>query len=219
MGTIVVTTNRPDAAWSLTGPDSYSGTGLATTITGATDGEYTVTYAEVGAYESPSDETATLSGSVTLEFNGEYQAHTHVRASLREAVATALTAVTAVSHVYVMRSAPYDTLPAFNIRTLDEEVRWDLGSMDSDEQVRELRLSIDIISQTLDDEDDNLDDIVDNVETVLENDSTLQSITWDLLLDTVAFEYSREAGYPFGVAQMIYSLKYVTAGSDPYQLS
>lgn len=139
----------------------------------------------------------------------------HARTGIRETIANALTGVTAVSQVYEMRSAPYDTLPALNVKTLDEEVVWDESPMSSTEQIRNLRVAIDIISQTLDDEIDNLDEITEDVENVMNSSSAVQSLAWDLILSSTAFEYSREAGYPYGVCQMVYSFKYRTDGSDP----
>lgn len=140
---------------------------------------------------------------------------THARTDIREAVANALTGVTAVTQIYEMRSAPYDTLPAINVLTLDEEVVWDETPMNSTVQVRDLRLSIEIISQTLDDEDDDLDEITEDVETVIDNSTQLDTLAWDLNLLNVSFEYDRSSGYPYGMCQMTYSFKYRTDGADP----
>jgi len=139
----------------------------------------------------------------------------HARTDIRQLVSSALTGVTAVTQVYEMRSAPYDTLPALNVKTLDEEVLWEWSAMGSSIIPRDLRLSIEIISWTLDDENDDLDDIIADVENVMNNSAAIDDVSWDLNLETVSFEYDRTAGYPYGLATMIYSLKYQTDMSDP----
>lgn len=71
-GTIHVTTNLTEASFTITGPQTYTGSGTDWTATDVPDGEYTITYGTVSGYKTPSSETKTLSGGGTIEFYGGY---------------------------------------------------------------------------------------------------------------------------------------------------
>jgi Kelch motif len=71
-GTISVTTNLPAAAFTITGPTNYSGSGTSFTQTNAPAGDYTITYGTVSGYTAPSSDTRTLAGGGTISFTGTY---------------------------------------------------------------------------------------------------------------------------------------------------
>ena len=71
---ITVTTNRPEAAFTITGPQSYTATGTGTTWS-AEDvplGDYTVTFASVPGYKKPKPKTGTIAETGVLTLNGTY---------------------------------------------------------------------------------------------------------------------------------------------------
>ena len=55
-GTIVVTTNLAGAAFSITGPASYSGSGTSAAFTDVPAGVYTITYGAVSGYVTPASQ-------------------------------------------------------------------------------------------------------------------------------------------------------------------
>ena len=71
-GTIIVTKNLGQGAFTLSGPVSQSGTALSTTISNALPGQYTVQFSDVSFYETPLAQTNTLIGTNTLNFSGSY---------------------------------------------------------------------------------------------------------------------------------------------------
>jgi hypothetical protein len=72
-GTISVTTNLPAATFTITGPATYSGTGVTFTQIGAPAGTYTITFGTVPGYAAPSSQSQTLSAAGAVGFNGTYQ--------------------------------------------------------------------------------------------------------------------------------------------------
>jgi hypothetical protein len=71
-GTIHVTTNLTSASFTITGPQTYTGSGTDWAVTDVPDGTYTINYNNVSGYKTPPSETKALSGGGTIEFYGEY---------------------------------------------------------------------------------------------------------------------------------------------------
>jgi len=71
-GTIVVSKNLGSGSFTLTGPISQSGTALATTLSNAPPGQYTVQFGDVAFFITPASQTNTLTPGGTLAFNGTY---------------------------------------------------------------------------------------------------------------------------------------------------
>jgi Ca2+-binding RTX toxin-like protein len=71
-GMIEVSANIPEATFTITGPATYSGSGMSWIQPGAPVGDYTISYGDVGGYATPPDETLTLTGGGTITFVGLY---------------------------------------------------------------------------------------------------------------------------------------------------
>jgi hypothetical protein len=71
-GTIVVSTNNAAAAFTITGPATYTGNGTFFTQTNAPAGVYTIQYQPIAGYSTPPDETQTLMSGATLLFRATY---------------------------------------------------------------------------------------------------------------------------------------------------
>jgi hypothetical protein len=71
-GTIVVMKNLGQGRFSVTGPIRKSGTAALTSITNAPLGPYKVHFSDVTFYQTPPDQSATLSNAATLTFTGTY---------------------------------------------------------------------------------------------------------------------------------------------------
>lgn len=69
---ITVTTNRADARFNLSGPASYTGSGMNWSVDGAPAGEYTVTYESIDGYKRPPNETKVLPEGGEISFSGNY---------------------------------------------------------------------------------------------------------------------------------------------------
>ncbi len=73
VGTITVTTNLDVAAFDITGPANYSGSGKNWSQSGAPPGTYTITFSGPSNYNvTPQTETKTLSGSSSISFTATY---------------------------------------------------------------------------------------------------------------------------------------------------
>lgn len=73
VGTIKVETNLATAIFTITGPTTYSGAGLAFEKTDAPVGVYTITFGAVQGYRTPPAQTLTLSSEAVLNFVGSYE--------------------------------------------------------------------------------------------------------------------------------------------------
>ncbi|MBD3183488.1 T9SS type A sorting domain-containing protein, partial [Candidatus Poribacteria bacterium] len=73
-GIIVVVTNLDEAAFDISGPDSYSGTGKSYSVNSASTGEYTIIYHHVEGYETPPSQTLALDENSEISFIGNYKA-------------------------------------------------------------------------------------------------------------------------------------------------
>ena len=71
-GTISVTTNLPAAAFTITGPATYSGNGISFTQPNVPTGTYTVSFSAVSGYLTPASVTASLTAGSTLNIEVEY---------------------------------------------------------------------------------------------------------------------------------------------------
>ena len=72
-GTINVTTNLAAAAYSITGPATFSGGGTSYTRSNAPPGGYTITFGSVEGYLTPASESLTLTSGGVISFLGIYQ--------------------------------------------------------------------------------------------------------------------------------------------------
>ena len=68
-GTIQATTNLAAAAFTITGPATYTGSGISFTQNDAPAGDYTITFGPVPHFLTPPPQTATLNSGQTLTFN------------------------------------------------------------------------------------------------------------------------------------------------------
>ena len=71
-GTIEVHTNLDGAAFSLSGPASYNGSGKSWVTTEVAVGAYSITYHEVPGYQTPSSATHVLFEGGVISFSGTY---------------------------------------------------------------------------------------------------------------------------------------------------
>lgn len=69
---ITVSTNRADARFTLSGPASYTGSGMSWSVDGAPAGEYTVAYDSIEGYKRPPAETKILPEGGEVMFTGNY---------------------------------------------------------------------------------------------------------------------------------------------------
>lgn len=71
-GTIQVSNDLAQAAFTLSGPVTQSGEGLEWTLTNAPTGEYVIKFKEVPYYETPAPQTNVLTANAILAFEGNY---------------------------------------------------------------------------------------------------------------------------------------------------
>ena len=71
-GTLLVSNNISQAAFTLTGPLNQPGSGLKTSISNAPPGAYSIQFHDVPFYETPATQSASLSAGGTVTFNGTY---------------------------------------------------------------------------------------------------------------------------------------------------
>jgi len=71
-GAISVTTSLAAATFTITGPASFSGSGLSATFNNAPVGTYTITFGPVVGYITPSSQTQTLAAGGTIAYTGTY---------------------------------------------------------------------------------------------------------------------------------------------------
>ena len=71
-GTIVITKNLGQGNFTLTGLISQSGTAPLTTITNAPPGPYSIQFSDVAFYQTPLDQSDTLTNGGTITFTGNY---------------------------------------------------------------------------------------------------------------------------------------------------
>ena len=75
-GAIAVSTNLAGATFTLSGPDSYSGSGTSLSQAGAPAGSYTITYGTVPGYSTPASQTQILEAGGSIGFTGTYTSTT-----------------------------------------------------------------------------------------------------------------------------------------------
>jgi hypothetical protein len=71
-GAIVVTKNLGPGTFTIKGPITRSGAAQTTTITNAPEGAYTVQFSDVTFFQTPPDQSGTLTNGGTLTFSGNY---------------------------------------------------------------------------------------------------------------------------------------------------
>ena len=71
-GTLIISNNLSQAAFTVTGGISQSGGGLTTIISNAPAGQYTIQFQDVSFYQTPPPQTNTLSAKGTVSFRGDY---------------------------------------------------------------------------------------------------------------------------------------------------
>jgi len=71
-GNIYVTTNLSTAKFTITGPATYTGSGMSYMVENAPSGEYTIKYEEVPGYKKPKSEKKTLISGGSITFTGDY---------------------------------------------------------------------------------------------------------------------------------------------------
>lgn len=72
-GTINVTTNTPDASFTIEGPAIYTGSGTSFTVAGAPEGNYSITFNSLSGFKSPAGSTKSVSNGGSVEFSGNYK--------------------------------------------------------------------------------------------------------------------------------------------------
>jgi uncharacterized protein (TIGR02145 family) len=60
------------SSWTITGPETITGTGTPQTITGKPSGTYTITWGDVLGYTTPATQSFTLAAMGTISFSGIY---------------------------------------------------------------------------------------------------------------------------------------------------
>ncbi len=71
-GTVTVQTNLDNAAFSVTGPESFSGTGMVWTKENITPGTYTLSFDHISGYDRPPSRTFTVVSGVASSISGSY---------------------------------------------------------------------------------------------------------------------------------------------------
>ncbi|VVB86917.1 Uncharacterised protein [uncultured archaeon] len=72
VGTITVTTNNSAATFTITGPATYTGSGISWSQSNAPIGTYTITFDPIPGYDTPASDTQTLTSKGTIAFTGTY---------------------------------------------------------------------------------------------------------------------------------------------------
>jgi len=147
----------------------------------------------------------------------------HVRQTIRERAATAITGLASAAPVYQSRVNPVeaDQLPALLVYTTEEAVDVDSMPLGSHEGTRTLTLQVDALSRLASGMDDQLDTLCAEVETALTAaiDSGAVGSLGELLkwgeLTATAIELLDGAERDTGRASMTWLLQYRTDTSDP----
>lgn len=72
-GTIKVITNLDEATYTITGPETYSGTGKYFIREAVPEGVYTVTFGRIKGFKTPSTQSQLISDGQVREFSGNYK--------------------------------------------------------------------------------------------------------------------------------------------------
>jgi hypothetical protein len=72
LGKIVVTTDNEDAAFDIEGPENYSGSGTNWVQENVPEGAYKITFNPVSGFRTPAGQIDTITGDMTIYFNGTY---------------------------------------------------------------------------------------------------------------------------------------------------
>ena len=71
-GTLIVSNNLWQSAFTLSGPSGRTGNGRSLIITNATAGQYTIQHGAVPYFVTPANQTNTLTAGGTITFTGNY---------------------------------------------------------------------------------------------------------------------------------------------------
>lgn len=147
----------------------------------------------------------------------------HVRQSIREAVATAITGLASGAPVYQSRVYPveYQALPVLLVYSLEETVDVDSMPLGSHAGLRRLGVAVEAVSRLASGMDDELDTLCAEVEAALAAsiDSSTSGelgalVRWGELIGT-EITIEDEAEKPTGRAVMDWQLEYRTDTTDP----
>jgi len=72
VGTIEVQANVADASFTITGPQTFQGSGTSWSTGDATPGEYSISFAPLACWQAPASQTKTLTEGGTITFSGTY---------------------------------------------------------------------------------------------------------------------------------------------------
>jgi len=140
----------------------------------------------------------------------------HSRTLIRQAVYNSISGITQFDGIYNSYVGPFPNSDSVNILTLDESVAYEHSCMnDTSEQERELRILIEIRTPVYNELLDNLDSFTEYVENAIYKDTTLNNYAYNINLESLTFEYSRDSDGQLGKATMTYSLLYQCDGSNP----
>jgi len=71
-GNVVVTTNLDEAAFTVTGPESFTGSGMSWTRENITPGTYTIAFDHISGYERPPSRAFTIVSGAVSSITGNY---------------------------------------------------------------------------------------------------------------------------------------------------
>lgn len=71
-GTILISANVPGVSWSISGPQSHSGSGSSANYSNTSVGSYNIIWGNVAGYIKPVDQSLPLSTGDTITFDGTY---------------------------------------------------------------------------------------------------------------------------------------------------
>ena len=117
-------------------------------------------------------------------------------------------------------TGPFTENPSANILTLDETIVDEMRSMGGiTDQVRELRVLVEIRAFTNTDSLDMLDIYAYRVEQSIFESEQINGLAYDLTLESHDFEYSRDAGHQYGKCSLVWSMLYSCDGTNPSSIN
>lgn len=141
----------------------------------------------------------------------------HCRTQIREAVMGTISGLSQFDTVYNFHSGVFpENQHIANVITVDEYVSYDIGCMgDIQEQERELRLLVELRTDISNETVDNLDILSDYIEEAILTSTAIDALAYDIELENLTFEYSRDGDKQLGKSIMTFRLTYQTDGLDP----
>lgn len=139
----------------------------------------------------------------------------HARQKIREAVATALGAISGVT-VYRSRVYPIVATPVISVFGNDEESSSENETMPSPRRYsRTMALNIEISVEAVSNYDDLADDFAAQVEAIIEADITLAGTATECTLRRTTERSSGNSDKPVAIVTLTYEVWYRTSGTDP----